>query len=65
MSELDTLEKDKAQFKTYFGKDANDNLSEFLLFLNNKTNTMLSMKIGILTSQISELSDIILENNGS
>ncbi|MDB9874394.1 hypothetical protein OAC97_03970 [Flavobacteriaceae bacterium] len=65
MSKLDSLEKDKAHFKAYFGKNANDNLSEFLLFLNNKTNTMLNMKIGILTSQISELSDIILENKGS
>ena len=55
----------KTEFKKLFNKNADENLSEFLLYLNNVSNRELTSDIYNLSKEIEELSKVILHNGTS
>lgn len=59
------IEIKKTEFKKLFNKNPDDNLTEFLLYLNNVTNRELITDIYNLSKEIEELSKVILHNGTS
>lgn len=63
--EQDFIETKKSEFKKIFNKNADNNLTEFLMYLNNVSNRELSSDIYNLSKEIEELSKVILRNSTS
>ncbi|KJD31020.1 hypothetical protein PW52_16865 [Tamlana sedimentorum] len=59
------IEIKKSEFKTIFNKNADDNLTEFLMYLNNVSNRELSGDLYNLSKEIEELSKVILRDSAS